>query len=273
MQIAPFPLPSGISKVIHFRVPTVDDAMAFADLSEEQEEMHTTQYLNQLQDVSKQGGTIYDSAEWTGEDRRCALWWIFISTREYPEITVSYDCEHCKETHYIDINAHSLAQTSNAVKKLPEYVFDAYVDGQLIKGIKVHPLNGRSCEELETLANNVKSHPEGSAQRKRADLTLRICEVAHHITLPEQPDDAEKAFEYKTGLIRKMAVDTEFRSFFAHVEKGIRLQRHGLLTRYANGQYMLVAEHKNCSKAIKAGEDQNKLLLVPFRANEFIATL
>lgn len=273
MQIAPFPLPSCISKVIYFRVPTVGDALAFSDLNEEQEEMHTTQYLNQLQDMSKQDGKVHDSAEWTGQDRRTALWWIFISTRENPEITISYECDHCQETHYIDIDAYALAETSSAKKELPKHEFDARIDGRVIRGIKVHPLLGKACEELEMYANAIKMHPEGSAERKLAELKLKICEVAHHVTLPGQPDDDKEALEFKTQLIQKMAVDTEFRSFFANVEQGIRLQQHGLLTRYANGQYMLVAKHKNCSEAIKAGEDQSKLLLVPFRANEFIATL
>lgn len=273
MQIAPFPLPSCISKVVHFRVPTVDDALTFSDLSEDQEEMHTTQYLNQLQDVSKQNGKLYDSAEWTGEDRRTALWWIFISTKEYPEITISYQCDTCEEQHYIDINAHTLADTSTAVTKLPNYQFNAHVNGGIIEGIRVHPLTGKSCEELETLSNNIKAIPAGTADRKRADVSQKIIEIAHHVTFPNEPEDRKEAIEYKTSFIRKMAVDTEFRSFFANVEKGLRLQRHGLLTRYAEGQYMLVAQHPNCAKAIEAGEEQSKILLVPFQANQFIATL
>jgi hypothetical protein len=273
MQVPPFPLPSNIKRVVYFRVPTVDDALTFAELSPEQEEMHTTQYLNQIQDTSKQSGEIFDSANWTGEDRRTALWWIFVSTREYPEITVSYQCDHCKEDHYIDINAHTLANTSTAFDQLPEHKFDARVAGRLIKGIVVSPLNGKACEALEMAAEGVKAYPEGSKERKQADFSFKLSQIAHQVTFPNQPEDEQSAYQYKIEQIRKMAVDTEFRSFFANVEIGIRKQQHGLLTRYADGKYMLVAEHENCKVAVEKGEDQGKLLLVPFRANDFIATL
>lgn len=273
MLVPPFPLPSNIKKVVYFRVPTVDDALTFAELSPEQEEMNTTQYLNQIQDTSKQGGETFDSALWTGEDRRTALWWIFISTREYPEITVSYHCEHCQEDHYVDINAHTLADTSTAFDVLPEHTFDARVGGRLVKGVSVTPLNGKSCELLEMTAEGVKSYPENTKERKQAEFSFKLSQVAHQVTFPDQPDDEKLAYQYKIDQIRKMAVDTEFRSFFANVEIGIRKQQHGLLTRYSDGQYMLVAKHDNCPVAIEKGEDHSKLLLVPFRANHFIATL
>ncbi|EJL6793472.1 hypothetical protein [Vibrio antiquarius] len=273
MQVPPFPLPSNISKVIHFRVPTVDDALSFADLSPEQEEMHTTQYLNQLQDTAKQDGKVFDSAEWTGEDRRTALWWIFISTREYPDITVSYHCEHCQQDHYVDINAIDLADTSTAHNELPKHTFDARIDGRVVKGVEVRPLKGNACEHLETMAMGISTIPEGTKEHKQAQFNFKISQIAHHVTLPGQPKDEQEAYKYKVEQIRKMAVDTEFRSFFANVEIGIRKQQHGLLTRYSNGQYMLVANHKNCSVAIENGEDQSKLLLVPFRADHFISTL
>ncbi|HHK8512062.1 TPA: hypothetical protein ACQYC6_004113 [Vibrio parahaemolyticus] len=37
MHIPSFPLPSNISEVIEFRVPTVEDALLFCDLNEYQE--------------------------------------------------------------------------------------------------------------------------------------------------------------------------------------------------------------------------------------------
>lgn len=93
MQIPAFPLPSNMTKTVNFRVPTVEDGMMFCELDESNEEASTTQFLNHLQDGAK--GDFSDSGAWTGEDRRTALWWIFMSTSELGTIPFSYDCSHC----------------------------------------------------------------------------------------------------------------------------------------------------------------------------------
>lgn len=273
MQIPPFPRPSNMTDVVHFRVPNVSDALAFCNLSEEQEEMHTTQYLNQIQDKEKQGGVVKDSALWTGEDRRTALWWVFIATHRLPEVTVSYFCQHCQDDHYINVNLPDLADTATALKSIPEHTFDAHIAGEVIKGVKVHPLTGLGCENVEMMRSKMLAHDEGTPEYKLAQHQLHITEIANAVTFPDEPSEIQDAVDYKVSKLLSMALDTEFRSFVANVESGLRKQRHGLMMRYENGRYMLVAEHDNCDKAIENGEGQSKLLLIPFRANDFIATL
>lgn len=273
MQITPFPRPSCLTDVIHFRVPTVEDAIAFTDLSEEQEEMNTTLYLNKMQDLARQDGKLNDAAKWTGQDRRTALWWIFVSSREIPEITVSYECQTCKEKHYVEVNLLELGETSQAFRALEKYTFDAYVSGEKASGVTVRPLNGADCEILEGVASELAMCEENSAAWRLAKYKLHLYELALSVDFPNQPKEHHDALEYKLERIRAMALDTEFRSFSAHVERGNRAQRHGLLTDYKNGRYFLVYEHANCQKAIQAGEEQSKLLLLPFRGNDFIAAL
>ncbi len=273
MQVPPFPRPSKLSDVVYFRVPNVNDALTFCNISDEQEEVSSTQYLNHIQDVAKQGGEINDSAKWTGEDRRTALWWIFIHTHRLPEATVKYECKHCEEDHYINVMMPNLAENTTAFEKLPEYTFDALIDGRLTKGIKVHPLSGSSCEALEAMRGAMLMHEEGSKAWNIAHHQLDVSEIAHSVTFPDQPSDEKEAIGWKVDKLLSMALDTEFRSFVAHVETGLRKQRHGLLTDYKDGRYSLIINEKNCEKAVKAGEGESKLLLIPFRPNDYIATL
>lgn len=273
MQIPPFPRPSNLTDIVHFRVPNVSDALSFCNLSEEQEEMHTTQYLNQIQDKEKQGGAVKDSALWTGEDRRTALWWIFIATHRLPEVTVSYFCQHCQEDHYVNIHLPDLAETATAVKAIPEHSFDAVIAGEVVKGIKVRPLNGAACENVESMRSQMLAYEKGSKEYTLAQHKLHITEIANAVVFPDEPSDLQEAVDYKVSQLLSMALDTEFRSLVANVEMGLRKQRHGLMMRYEDGRYMLVAEHKNCEKAVESGEGKSKLLLIPFRPNDFIATL
>ncbi len=267
MNVPPFPLPSCLSEVVHFRVPTVDDAMLFAELDESQEEAATTQFLNHVQNLEKQG-QVNDSAKWTGEDRRTALWWIFIATQDNPTTTVSYPCEHCDGVHYVDVHLPDLADRSTVLLKKPQEVIECDVKGQLIQGIKVTPLNGESCEAIELLRNIRDSFDSDSLDYRKANREMMLTELAHTLTFPDEP--LEEAIDYRIDQIRSMAIDTEFRSLCAKVEIALRSMRHGLLTQYHEGRYMLVADRTPCEQ--EEG-DESKLLLLPFRNNDFIPSL
>jgi hypothetical protein len=254
-------------------VPTVEDALLFSELNEEQEEQNTTQYLNHIQDLSKQSGVINDSANWTGEDRRTALWWLFIATNDTPTMAVSYECPHCEEAHYLDVSLPELADTSTVLNKSPEAEIHAHFAGRLVKGIKVAPLNGHATEALEMLKNVRDMHEKGTVDWKEASRELVLNELAYALTLPDQPDDRLEAQAYRVELIKGMALDTEFRSLCAKVEAELRKMRHGLLTRYKDASYYLVATQSNCPKAIENGEDESKVLLLPFRCFDYFPAL
>lgn len=98
--------PSNPKNEIQFRAPAVNDALEFCGTAPEQEEQATTRYLNTMQI-----GDVQDSARWTAQDRRTALWWIH--THSQPngaEQTVSYQCGHCGELHHYDFDLCDLAE-------------------------------------------------------------------------------------------------------------------------------------------------------------------
>ncbi|CAH0543054.1 hypothetical protein [Vibrio marisflavi] len=273
MNIPPYPRPSSVNDVVHFRTPTVEDGLLFCELNEEQEEQNTTQFLNHIQNLDKQGGKLNDSLYWTGEDRRTALWWIFIATQELPTAAVSYECEHCKEEHYLDVNLAELANTATAVKALPKSEITCFIAGEQVSKIKVQPLNGAACEHIETLRNIRDQYAYQSIEWRKADTEMTLTELVHCLTFPNQPSDQDEALNWKLERIKGMALDTEFRTLYAQVESELRTMRHGIMTQYKDGRFLLVSNQKNCSAAVEAGEDQSKLLLLPFRHNDFIPTL
>ncbi len=172
MKIPPFPLPSNRRIEVHFRIPTVEDGMLFAETLPEQEEAVTTEYLNHIQDVDKnKGKTLFDSGEWTVEDRRTALWWIFIASRDLPIQTFSYKCNFCGEKHYIDLNVVELGNTSVALSVKPERKIEFHANAEVFDGV-VKPINGYAAEHLETLRNLRDEHKKGSLEYRKRDNQL-----------------------------------------------------------------------------------------------------
>lgn len=269
MQIPAFPLPSNMTKTIYFRVPNVEDGMEFCELNPDFEEANTTQYLNHMQDASK--GEISDSSYWTGEDRRTALWWIFIATSELGTIPFSYNCKHCEERHYSDLDMRSLMETSTALPKLPELSVKFTVRGQPYTA-KVSPLTGEALEYIEQLRYERDQHVKNSKEWKRAANNMALNELAMTLTFPQQPEDKNEALQWKLDTIKSMHLRTEFPKLSALVEQELRTARHGLLCDYNEGRYYLVAQINQCSEVVKKGGEAVRTLLLPFLANDFIAT-
>ncbi|WP_217521935.1 hypothetical protein [Vibrio metschnikovii] len=269
MQIPAFPLPSNMTKTIYFRVPNVEDGLEFCELNPDFEEANTTQYLNHMQDVKK--GEISDSSYWTGEDRRTALWWIFIATSELGTIPFSYDCKHCKERHYSDLDMRSLMDTSTVLPSLPELSVKFTVRDQPYTA-NVSPLTGEALEYIEQLRNERDQFPENSKEWKRAANNMALHELAMTLTFPQQPKDKNEALEWKLNTIKSMHLRTEFPKLSALVEQEIRTARHGLLCDYNEGRYYLVAQINQCKEIVKQGGEAVRTLLLPFLAHDFIAT-
>lgn len=269
MQIPAFPLPSNMTKLIYFRVPTVDDGLMFCDLIEGQEEANTTLFLNHLQDAEKAEPS--DSATWTGEDRRTALWWIFMSTSELRTIPFRYYCDLCDKDHYLDLQMDNLMETAIALPELPEKSIKFYVQGKGYEA-NVNPINGYGAEYLESLRNQRDQFEEDSLEWKKASNDMALAELALCLTFEQQPEDPSESLAWKLERIKSMHLKTEFQNVSAMVELALREMRHGLLTKYSEGRYYLVAEVANCEEVIKKGGSATRPLLLPFRNNDFIAT-
>lgn len=265
MNIPDFPLPSDPNTIIKFRTPTVSDCMSFVDLDPDFEEQVTTQYLNQIQ-----VGELNDSGNWTGEDRRTALWWIFISTKEDRTLAFSYLCPHCGETHYPTIDMTTLGETAVSIDGLPYRKISFHV-GEQIQNATVHPLTGFSLEHLEKLRNWRDSLATGTKEKRHVANKLSFYELLHSFDLDGQPADQNEALEYKKKIIDGMEVDTEFYPFAAKVEKALREMTHGILTKYDDAGYLILANRKACCE--KEEKDRMYPILLPFRAFSFLPKL
>ncbi|STJ26267.1 putative morphogenetic protein [Escherichia coli] len=187
---------------IQFHAPTVKDALKYSDLNPAEDEATTTEYLNSMQD-----GEINDSANWTVQDRRTALWWIFVNSRPDAVMTYSYECSHCGNTHHADINLSDLAQTVEILTVPPYVKTNVPVNGVPTDWI-LKPLTGKGAELLERMRASLPDmkSPEYSAGVAR----MRIAELALCTALEDDPEDFTQAANRRFDIIESMALETEF---------------------------------------------------------------
>ncbi|HBM2815618.1 TPA: morphogenetic protein [Enterobacter hormaechei subsp. xiangfangensis] len=269
MQIPAFTIPSRPEEEAIFRMPTVDDAMAWAGASLDAEEANTTRYLREmLEDPNS-----HDPQTWTAQDRRTALWWIFTNSRLDPTITVQYECAHCGDTHFYDCDMSQLIEDLMVLTVEPFIAVDIPVNGITHEWI-IKPLDGRAMEHLERARAALP--PVDDPSYSREVLNLEMLEIAHQAHLVEQPADYMEAAEYRYSLIGKMALDTEFTVLAANVEIANRQLRHGLEIRIDKGEATVQLPQHPCPTIAKEkGEAEAPLtrLFTPFRARNFLPSI
>lgn len=135
-----FKLPSEPEREIFFDEQKYSDMIDLAEVAKSQEEKLTTIFLNKWQTDKEK---FYDSRRWTGEDRRTALFWIYIHFTKNWDYECKYQC-NCEKEHKDKINLYELGLSYKTINGLPER--DIEIDGQQII---VHPLRGDALEELE----------------------------------------------------------------------------------------------------------------------------
>lgn len=273
MNIPDFPLPSNPKAVIRFRVPTVADALEYAEINPDFEERTTTKYLNSLQK-----GDVSDSALWTAQDRRTALWWIYIGVHSDPSITFTYECQHCGKDHYQDLDLFELDKTACYLERAPFIESPQETAGKLLPW-KIVPLDGRAVELMEIrraahLNNLTPNTPEYRAEIVR----LRLMEEALQLRLPDDPEDYAAAAERRLSLLMSMDSATEYPKMAARIRQAHDVLRHGLKTVIDKGEVLLVGTDHPCStKAKEVSEDGGNVpftnLLIGFRPSAFFPQL
>ncbi|WCH25169.1 hypothetical protein [Aeromonas salmonicida] len=271
ISIQPFPRPSNPAKKVHFRAPTVADCLDFCDLRPELEEQSTTDYLNQLQEGPKD-----DAALWTAQDRRTALWWIFVSSSADTTLAYSYECQHCGETHHVDID---LVDLDDAVVMLDGPAFiegEVRVNGEF-KLAHFHPMDGRAMVHLESL--RMARENSEPAKQKRLSAELKVAEVLHSFTLLEWADlPWEEALEKKRELVTCMDRESEFQPLAAQCLLAAAELRHGLAVEIRDGRVDLVSPALPCENYTAPEGDKEAagepvpatVLLLRFRPVQFI---
>ena len=90
-MICKFNLPSNPEVIVCLHEATVSDAIDFSSIDPECEEEATSLFLERVQEKE----SFSNPREWTGEDRRYALFMYFVNTTTYKTIPLTYKCSIC----------------------------------------------------------------------------------------------------------------------------------------------------------------------------------
>jgi len=266
-----FDLPSNTKKTVKFREPTVDDCMAFCDLNIELEERSTTEYLNALQ-----GDNYDDSINWTGDDRRMALWWIFINTHQDLDLTYNYHCQHCDEEHYFNVNMVQLDNTVKTLDRKPVEVVKTLINDELVP-ITVSPLNGRALQYIEQVHIEALQFDKESSDYAKAVAYMRMLEVVLSFKLANEPLDWEEAIDYRLAIVKGLRQEKEFKPLVAKIKIALQDLEHGLLSDIQEGIINLISPPHYCpnwveknEKGEATGNAPSTTLLMRFHSFAFI---
>lgn len=269
-SIPPFPLPSQPKVKIQFRAPTVADSLDMCGIRKEMEEAATTDYLRQLMT-----GTGPDPELWTAQDRRTALWWIFIAINDDTRLSYSYLCAHCGEQHLVDIDLVDLDDGILTLSGEP-YIDDVISVGDEQLNARFHPLDGRAVTHLEEKRIELTGADEAQTARIKAE--IKVLEVVHSFSLQRFNDLSwEDATAAKLELVRNMDRVREFQPLVARCLLAAEELRHGLPVEIEDGQVSLVSPPLYCETKTKEAADDEPVpatvLLLRFRSFDFIPAL
>ncbi|MEY8773033.1 hypothetical protein AB6T85_21730 [Erwinia sp. ACCC 02193] len=262
MFIPPLPLPSNPNIELRFRAHTVEESLEFGDATAETEEEFTTRYLNTVQI-----GEVNDSAMWTVQDRRAALYWIWMNTRMKHGHSLSYTCGHCHQLHQHTFDMKDLGGELELLQVPPRIEVSIPVNGKPVEWI-LKPLDGRSMERLQAMYNRL---PMKDSPAYRNELkNVRLVEIVLQTQLKDDPEDFEQAGEKRYSLIKTMEEYTEFAPLVASVRTMQESLRHGLPIVIQDGQPMLYAPPHVCPEKAKEGVRLTTRLYFPFRAIKYL---
>lgn len=270
---------SGVA--VRFRESTIADCLNYCDLNEAFDEALATEYLNSIQE-----GEVNDSALWTAQDRRLALWWIFICTSKETAIGYEYECQHCGESH---LQLVDLLDLDNEATSL---TIDPFFDEKMMfngveRNIRLHPYDGRAMMHMEIVRIERDSYPQDSKDYAKEDARLKLYEIAHSFDfLPakpsffglmkpkETPQTFEEALNEKYAAIASMSRISEFPLLVAATKAAQEKLKHGLNMTFIDGKAHIVSPDMPCeTKTDEKGEAMVTRLLIPFRCSVFIPTV
>ncbi|EFH8163158.1 morphogenetic protein [Escherichia coli] len=266
MPIAEYIRPSRPSESIHFRKPTVADSIRFCDISPAFEERITTEYLNALQT-----GTVSDSRKWTAADRRTALWWIYIFSKDDPTITASYECSHCGEIHYYDCDMRTLDSETVVLDRPSSIDVTLRSDGEKYEW-QIVPLDGQAMENLEIMRGRLPED-RNSKEWVQAITQLRLWEMVYQTRLFYDLDtDYDAAANRRYDLINRMHISGEFPLLVARIKQAQDVMKHGINIQIIDGAASVLLPPHECPNGKDAegwGRTYTRLLL-DFRNRYFI---
>lgn len=273
-SIQPYTLFEDKKTKIFFRSPDVEDYRYFAGAPDWLEELTTTEYLDRLQDKERYpDGKIRPSIRWTAEERRTALFYIFISTRTDTIIGQKYPCKHCGELHsrkldLLDLGTSFFEAQRSMVEKVQINKAGEVIDAYIV------PLRGYGMEHLEELRNARDDLDKGSREWSEHHVDLRLYEVAYGLKLKGEDSamsERERA-DKRYQILLKLDPDKEFKKLYAKVKMTWAEMRHGLYSEYNDGEIKIVTPEHICpnNNGQEGGDIKSTILLMPFHYKYFL---
>jgi len=277
-MLCEFTLPSDPSKKVRLREATVAEAIDFSSIDPDCEEEATSLFLEKVQEKDKYS----DPREWTGEDRRYALFQYFVNTSTFKDIPLTYECSICGKQHTQDILLSRILDDYTPMDGAPFRDFP--LEGH---NVIVHPLTGADLEDIEKYRYDLLLSEQNleenrgkvsSAELKRMEAEVRAKHVRMAMLRVICCIDMPYLDESGTPKSRRRAVSeklqnmpaSEFKDFMERVEKALVEMRHGLRTAYVGGRLVLEIPDVRCDER---PELPGVLLRYPFRFGTVIPTL
>lgn len=277
-MLCEFNLPSNPEITVRLREATVADAIDFSGLDPDFEEKLTTLFLERVQEKE----TWSDPREWTGEDRRFALFQYFLNTTSHRTTPLDFECSVCGKQHTVDIELASIDENYTPMQgqAFREFPWQGH-------NVIVKPLNGGDLENIEKhryawlqcvrAAAMPKVRPE---DKHRLELEARSKYVAMimyrciaHVDMPHLDTDPAATAQSRrpkvSEYIKAMSA-SDFKEFFERIEQALGEMRHGLQCEFHEGQVLLLVPGVKCDNHPEADA---VTLRWPFRFIAVIPTL
>ena len=254
-MFSPFNLPSNPDQVIQLREMTAREALELAEVSPEHEEALTTKFLNTIQDPV----SFTNSALWTADDRRFALYWYSLHTLQDRLLSIPYNCPHCKEPHVNNFDLKSLSENWGEMTGKPYRELNHW---------RVSPLKGEDLERLELMRLELSVMDKDSPSHRKKQAEIRFETLVAQLS---QPNDLEKnTFTRQDNVRTKLAAlsCSQFEKLKGDVNQLQDEMSHGLETEIVNGRILVLAPAHACPV-----EGVPTVLQMPFRISDHIPRL
>ncbi|WP_163836772.1 hypothetical protein [Spartinivicinus ruber] len=229
---APIPRPSNPDYAIRLREATVKEMLAIADVQPELEEQITSEFLNQLQAPE----TYSDARQWSGDDRRLAVYWYALHTLPDTQMTLSYTCPSCSKSLNYRLDLRDLADNNTTLKGKPyrEIAFKG-------ETLQIKPLTGEALEQLETLNLALNPLTPNTADYRQQKAEIRLAEIRYCLDFAEQHVDDEGK---KQWLLQLTA--SEFAQLTQLISEKLTELQHGLPSVMHDGKLQLTTQVPAC---------------------------
>lgn len=274
-MLCEFTLPSNPAVMVRLHEATVQDAIDFSGIDPDFEEEAASLFLERVQEKE----TYSDPRDWTGEDRRFALFQYYVSTTTYKDIPLTYTCSACGEQHTTDIALADIlaGYTPISGKAFREFVHEGH-------NVVVHPLTGRDLENLERfrfdlmrteqaaeaagLSAEDARHLAGEVRVKRTRMAMYRFIACVDLPFLDEKGTPASRHGLVENYLKEMSA-SDFKEFVGKVEDGLVEMRHGLQTTYVDGRILLEIPNVACDN----NPSEVVTLRYPFRFGSVIPTI